>query len=139
MSQITSRAVKSLLAALITLAALLVPTTGTAVADTAGIAAACGDTSGFKRSNLSALPAQASDTVRMIRNNGPWAYPQDNTVFQNREKLLPLCDSGYYREYTVKTPGVSHRGARRVVKGNGNEYFYTADHYASFVLVNINA
>ncbi|MGO1051600.1 ribonuclease domain-containing protein [Crossiella sp. CA198] len=139
MSQITSRAVKTLLAALITLASLLVPVAGSAVADTLSVSAACGDTSGFRRSNLSSLPAQARDTVNLIKKGGPYPYPQDNTVFQNRERLLPLCSAGYYREYTVKTPGVSHRGARRIVKGNANEFFYTADHYRSFVLVNINA
>lgn len=139
MSQITSRAVKTLLAALIMLASLLVPTVGSAAADTLSVSAACGDTSGFTRRNLSSLPAQATDTVNLIKSGGPYPYPQDNTVFQNRERLLPLCRAGYYREYTVKTPGIGHRGARRIVKGSANEYFYTADHYRSFVLVNINA
>jgi ribonuclease T1 len=140
MTNITLRAVKVLFALVIGLVGVAAP----AIAEpgTAGaisIQAACGDTSGFTKVNLSALPSQATDTVRLIQRGGPYPFRQDNTVFQNREKLLPLCSTGYYREYTVKTPGSSTRGARRIVKGNGNEYFYTADHYASFRLVNINA
>ncbi|RZQ64743.1 ribonuclease domain-containing protein [Amycolatopsis suaedae] len=101
----------------------------------AGVQADCGDTSGFRKTPLSQLPSQATDTYNLIRKGGPYPYPQDDTVFQNRERLLPLCASGYYREYTVKTPGSPDRGARRIVKGKGNEFFYTRDHYRSFVLI----
>ncbi|MBN6033446.1 ribonuclease domain-containing protein [Amycolatopsis sp. 195334CR] len=101
------------------------------------VQAECGDTSGFEQSPLDSLPAEASETYDLIQQNGPYPYPQDDTVFQNRERLLPLCDSGYYREYTVETPGSDDRGARRIVKGEGDEYFYTADHYESFVLVTV--
>ncbi|MGC7097453.1 ribonuclease domain-containing protein [Amycolatopsis lurida] len=107
------------------------------VAAPVSVQAECGDTSGFEKSPLDSLPAEASETYDLIQQGGPYPYPQDDTVFQNREKLLPLCDSGYYREYTVETPGSPDRGARRIVKGEGDEYFYTADHYESFVLVTV--
>lgn len=95
----------------------------------------CGDTSGYDTAPLSSLPAQAGDTYDLIRSGGPYPYPQDGTTFQNREQLLPACASGYYAEYTVETPGSSDRGARRIVAGDGGEYFYTADHYESFTLI----
>ncbi|SFB11805.1 Guanyl-specific ribonuclease Sa [Amycolatopsis marina] len=101
--------------------------------------AACGDTSGFEKTPLSALPAEASETYDLIQSDGPFPYPdKDGTVFQNREGLLPDCSSGYYHEYTVPTPGSPDRGARRIVTGEGGEYFYTADHYASFVLIDVD-
>jgi guanyl-specific ribonuclease Sa len=130
MSGITSRAVKVLLSLLLVLA-------GTLVAPSAASAAACGDTSAFRRVALSSLPTQAGDTVRLVQRGGPYPYPQDDQTFYNREGILPTCPTGYYREYTVKTPGISTRGARRIVTGNATPklYFYTADHYATFVLV----
>ncbi|MFE6778995.1 ribonuclease domain-containing protein [Streptomyces sp. NPDC057702] len=83
------------------------------------------------------LPAQAHDTLRLIAKGGPFPYPQDGTVFQNRENLLPQHPRGYYHEYTVKTPGSSDRGARRIVTGERDqEDYYTSDHYRSFKLVN---
>ncbi|RSM85472.1 ribonuclease [Kibdelosporangium aridum] len=135
MTNITLRAVKVLFALVIGLVGVAAP----AGAGQPAIQATCGDTSGFTRVNLSALPSQATDTVRLIQRGGPFPYPQDGTVFQNRERLLPLCSTGYYHEYTVKTPGSSTRGARRIVTGNAGEYFYTSDHYRSFRLVNIRA
>ena len=45
--------------------------------------------------------------------------PKDGTVFGNRERLLPLKERGWYREYTVRTPGSRDRGARRIVKLKG--------------------
>ncbi|MEU4996075.1 ribonuclease [Streptomyces sp. NPDC021622] len=84
----------------------------------------------------SALPSQAHDTLDLIEAGGPYPYPQDGTVFQNREGILPSQSSGYYHEYTVKTPGSPDRGARRIVTGEENqEDYYTADHYESFDLV----
>jgi ribonuclease T1 len=84
----------------------------------------------------SALPAQAHDTLDLIEAGGPYPYPQDGTVFQNREGVLPSQGSGYYHEYTVVTPGSPDRGARRIVTGDkSQEDYYTADHYASFDLV----
>ncbi|GAB3477785.1 ribonuclease domain-containing protein [Amycolatopsis cihanbeyliensis] len=97
----------------------------------------CGDTSGFDRTPLADLPPEATETYDLIRQGGPFPYPQDGTVFQNRERLLPDCSSGYYHEYTVETPGSPDRGARRIVTGEGGEYFYTRDHYASFVLIDL--
>ncbi|MFF7729445.1 ribonuclease domain-containing protein [Streptomyces sp. NPDC008001] len=81
----------------------------------------------------SGLPSQAQDTLRLIDSNGPFPYPKDGTVFSNREGVLPEQDSGYYHEYTVKTPGSPDRGARRVISGEGDhEDYYTQDHYATF-------
>lgn len=72
--------------------------------------------------------------VQLIRAGGPFAYPdKDGSVFGNYERLLPAQARGYYREYTVKTPGISHRGARRIIAGSAAEMFYTRDHYATFV------
>ncbi|MEW2386740.1 ribonuclease [Streptomyces venezuelae] len=85
---------------------------------------------------LSALPSQAHDTLDLIEKGGPYPYPQDGTVFQNREGELPQQSSGYYHEYTVVTPGSDDRGARRIVTGEkSQEDYYTSDHYASFDLV----
>lgn len=81
------------------------------------------------------LPAEARETIRLIDRGGPFPYRQDGSVFQNRERLLPLKPAGYYREYTVRTPGSTDRGARRIVAGAGAELYYTADHYASFMRV----
>jgi len=84
----------------------------------------------------SKLPSQAHDTLDLIKEGGPYPFPQDGTVFQNREGILPAQSSGYYHEYTVITPGSDDRGARRIVTGNKtDEDYYTADHYESFDLV----
>ncbi|WP_092526036.1 ribonuclease domain-containing protein [Amycolatopsis arida] len=100
------------------------------------VAAECGDTTGFRVVPLADLPAEAGETYRLIQRGGPFPYPEkDGSVFANRERLLPLCETGYYREYTVPTPGSPDRGARRIVTGSGGEHFYTADHYRSFVLI----
>jgi guanyl-specific ribonuclease Sa len=140
MSEITSRTVKVLLSLLLVLAGAFTTSTPAVAAESAAVAqAVCGDTSGFRRVALSTLPSQATDTVRLIQRGGPYPYPQDNQTFYNREGILPACSTGYYKEYTVKTPGISTRGARRIVTGNATPklYFYTPDHYASFVLVDI--
>ena len=80
------------------------------------------------------LPPEARDTLRRIEAGGPFAHRQDGSTFQNRERLLPPRPRGYYREYTVETPGSRDRGARRIVAGGDPpvEYFYTDDHYRSF-------
>ncbi|MEU4803515.1 ribonuclease domain-containing protein [Actinosynnema sp. NPDC023587] len=137
MSEITSRARQALLSLLLVLVGSFTAVTPAVAEPVGALQAACGDTSGFRRVALSGLPAQATDTVRLVQRGGPYPYPQDDQTFQNRERILPACSSGYYREYTVKTPGSSTRGARRIVTGNASPrlYFYTADHYASFVLV----
>ncbi|MCS0600100.1 ribonuclease [Streptomyces sp. LP11] len=82
------------------------------------------------------LPSQAHDTLDLIDQGGPFPYDQDGVVFQNREGVLPQQSNGYYHEYTVKTPGSSTRGARRVVTGERSEEdYYTGDHYATFDLI----
>jgi ribonuclease T1 len=78
------------------------------------------------------LPAEARDTLALIRKGGPFPYSRDGTTFFNREGRLPAAGRGYYREYTVPTPGERTRGARRIVAGRGGELYYTADHYRSF-------
>jgi ribonuclease T1 len=80
----------------------------------------------------SALPVEARQTLALIKAGGPFPYAQDGRTFQNREKLLPQRSRGYYREYTVKTPGAKDRGARRIVAGREGELYYTEDHYRSF-------
>ena len=70
--------------------------------------------------------------LALIRKGGPFTYQQDGTPFGNREQLLPKRSHGYYREYTVTTPGSRDRGARRIVAGRGGEFYYTDDHYRSF-------
>ena len=80
------------------------------------------------------LPPEALATLALIQRGGPFPYRKDGTTFQNRERLLPAKPRGYYREYTVPTPGSRDRGARRIVAG-GNPpevFYYTADHYSSF-------
>ncbi|MBE1578971.1 ribonuclease N [Streptomyces sp. WAC 05977] len=95
-----------------------------------------GAESGLPVKPLTGLPPQASDTWKLIQAGGPYPYPRnDDVTFQNREKVLPAKGSGYYREYTVKTPGSPDRGARRLVTGGGKELYYTEDHYKSFVVV----
>jgi ribonuclease T1 len=82
------------------------------------------------------LPAEGRQTIVLIQKGGPFPYPQkDGTVFGNFERRLPKAARGYYREYTVPTPGVRHRGARRIITGSQQEYYYTGDHYKSFALV----
>jgi ribonuclease T1 len=78
------------------------------------------------------LPPEAQQTIVLIAEEGPFPYRQDGTVFQNREELLPRKTSGYYREYTVITPGSSDRGARRIIVGAEGELYYSGDHYNSF-------
>lgn len=80
------------------------------------------------------LPPEALDTLALIEAGGPFPYRQDGATFQNRERRLPERARGYYREYTVETPGSPDRGARRIVAGGDPpaEFFYTDDHYASF-------
>lgn len=78
------------------------------------------------------LPAEARDTLRIIKQGGPFAYERDGAVFKNYERVLPKRARGYYREYTVKTPGSRNRGARRIVCGPLPECYYTADHYQTF-------
>ena len=85
---------------------------------------------------LTELPPQARKTYALIKDGGPFAHDKDGTVFGNRERMLPQARRGYYREYTVRTPGARDRGARRIVCGGPvqtpDACYYTNDHYASF-------
>jgi len=82
------------------------------------------------------LPDAGRKTYELIRLGGPFPHEKDGTVFGNRERQLPASQRGYYREYTVRTPGAHTRGARRIVCGGPartpHACYYTADHYASF-------
>jgi len=80
------------------------------------------------------LPAEALATIELIQQGGPFPYRQDGKTFGNREGLLPEEARGYYREYTVPTPGAPDRGARRIVTGGSppSSWYYTDDHYRSF-------
>lgn len=86
--------------------------------------------------SVAELPRQGAETYRLIQQGGPFPYEKDGTVFGNRERLLPAQKRGYYREYTVPTPGARNRGKRRIVCGGApttpDACYYTADHYASF-------
>ena len=86
--------------------------------------------------SISGIPAQGIQTYALIARGGPFPYEKDGAVFGNRERLLPINSRGYYREYTVSTPGLNHRGTRRIVCGGKprepDACYYTADHYASF-------
>ena len=82
------------------------------------------------------LPPEAVETIDLIWSDGPYPFDKDDTTFGNREGLLPDKSRGYYREYTVVTPGLDHRGARRIVAGADGELYYTDDHYESFAWVN---
>ena len=78
------------------------------------------------------LPAEAIETIALIRKGGPFPYDRDGAAFGNREKLLPARERGWYREYTVRTPGERSRGARRIVAGRDGTLYYSDDHYRSF-------
>jgi ribonuclease T1 len=82
--------------------------------------------------SLGQLPHEARQTLALIKAGGPFPSTKDGTVFGNREGQLPKRNRGYYREYTVKTPGAKDRGARRIVAGVPGEYYYTDDHYKTF-------
>ena len=89
---------------------------------------------------LTGLPPQGQEVMEQIRQGGPFRYEKDGTVFGNRERQLPSQKRGYYREYTVPSPGLSHRGAKRIVCGGQkprapDACFYTEDHYSSFRLI----
>jgi ribonuclease T1 len=83
------------------------------------------------------LPTEAQAVGRAIRSGGPFTYSNDGVVFFNREHILPAAPRGFYREYTVATPGAHDRGARRIVCGGTPPTapvvcYYTIDHYATF-------
>ncbi|WP_329276683.1 ribonuclease domain-containing protein [Streptomyces sp. NBC_00691] len=98
---------------------------------TAGASAPTG-TSGLPTVRAADLPPEARKTLGLIARGGPYPYAKDGAVFGNFERLLPREQRGYYREYTVRTPGERDRGARRIVTGRGGEIYWTDDHYESF-------
>jgi ribonuclease T1 len=118
----------------------------------AAVVYARGELSSQRDVRLQELPAEAHRTLALIRLGGPFPFDRDGITFGNYEKHLPARPRGHYREYTVITPGLSHRGARRIVVGcerqrgaggqagplrlpqcrDGGEFYYTADHYRSF-------
>ncbi len=102
----------------------------------AGRSSLSGATAGPGEILVSQLPREAQATLTLILKGGPYPYEKDGTVFGNREGLLPKQRRGYYTEYTVRTPNVNHRGARRIVAGGAAgrlvEFYYTDDHYQSF-------
>ncbi|HET8627935.1 MAG TPA: ribonuclease domain-containing protein [Thermomicrobiales bacterium] len=103
------------------------PTATRTVAPTRGRAA-----DGLPTIALAQLPPEAQETIRLIDRGGPFPYSRDGITFSNREGLLPPEPDGYYREYTVVTPGSADRGARRIVAGRDGALYYSDDHYTSF-------
>ncbi len=106
------------------------PSATTAVASTVRTAPP-----GMAAMDLGALPPEAAAVIDLIDAGGPFPFAQDGATFENREGLLPARPRGYYREYTVPTPGSEDRGARRVVTGRDGEMYWTADHYDSFAWI----
>ena len=101
----------------------------------APVALARGDApgkTGMQEIAAAELPTEARKTLEAIRKGGPFPYERDGASFGNFEKRLPVKGRGYYQEFTVRTPGASNRGARRIVAGKGGELYYTDDHYQSF-------
>jgi ribonuclease T1 len=86
----------------------------------------------IKEIAIEELPDEAGTTLRSIEKGGPFPYQRDGAVFGNFERRLPSKRRGYYREFTVATPGRRDRGARRIVVGENGECYYTEDHYRTF-------
>ncbi|HWJ09216.1 MAG TPA: ribonuclease domain-containing protein [Nocardioides sp.] len=96
-------------------------------------APAARDEDGIAYVDLADLPPEAAETVALVDAGGPFPYPgKDGSTFGNFEGVLPDRERGYYAEYTVETPGLDHRGARRIIAGDGGELYWTEDHYVSF-------
>lgn len=100
-----------------------------------GLRAGSRDAGGLKVVELASLPKQAATTYDLVVAGGPFPYEQDGSTYNNFNRVLPKQARGYYSEYTVTTPGRKSRGARRIVHGSGCEFFYTSDHYDSFVRI----
>ena len=97
------------------------------------------NTTGISSIALEKLPPEAKVTLQLIQKGGPFPFPQkDGTIFRNFERHLPNAPRGYYREYTVPTPGERTRGARRIVAGQRKEYYYTSDHYNTFSRIQLS-
>ncbi|MET3904918.1 ribonuclease domain-containing protein [Paenarthrobacter sp. 4246] len=111
------------------------PSTTPAPGSASSSAAAVANPSTLPTINASQLPKEARQTLALIAKGGPYPYREDNGNFGNFEGLLPKKTSGFYKEYTVSTPGESHRGARRIVVGKDSAKYYTPDHYQSFKFI----
>jgi ribonuclease T1 len=85
--------------------------------------------------DIGELPGEARQTIALIKKGGHYPYKKDGAVFGNFEHRLPLHERGYYKEFTVRSPGVRDRGARRIILGRAGELYYTDDHYETFRLV----
>jgi len=99
-------------------------------------------TSTVDRATVSIDPVEAGEVKRLldrIAAGGPFLHRKDGAVFRNAERRLPQQSSGYYHEFTVETPGSSDRGARRVIRGNGGELYYSNDHYRTFKRIDAGA
>lgn len=108
------------------------PSVSSSVSTLAPTQSAVDPESGLRWISQAELPHQALQTLQLIESGGPYPYDRDGVTFENREGLLPAHPAGYYREFTVETPGSDDRGARRIVVGDGGEWYYTDDHYDSF-------
>lgn len=122
------------------LAALVLVTVGIRMVQARSTLSAPAGTPSATTVALDGLPAQGVKVLTLVRQGGPFPFEKDGTVFGNRERQLPSQKRGYYREYTVPTPGLSHRGARRIVCGGQQPIkpdacYYSGDHYASFRLI----
>ncbi|WP_311214961.1 MULTISPECIES: ribonuclease domain-containing protein [unclassified Arthrobacter] len=107
------------------------PEPGFATSSTAAVA----NPSTLPTINASQLPKEARQTLALIAKGGPYPYDRDGVNFGNFEGLLPKKSGGFYKEYTVPTPGESDRGARRIIVGKDAAKYYTADHYESFKFI----
>jgi ribonuclease T1 len=104
---------------------------GSSVPEAASLAPASATTD-LPTMTVGQLPPEGVETLRLIKDGGPFPYSKDGSTFQNREGILPSQPKGFYQEYTVETPGSDDRGARRIIGGDDGSRFYTDDHYASF-------
>ncbi len=102
---------------------------------TAGATPAVANPSSLPAINASQLPKEARQTLALIAKGGPYPYDRDGVNFGNFEGLLPKKSGGFYKEYTVPTPGESDRGARRIIVGKDSAKYYTPDHYESFKFI----
>ena len=134
MGRIAWRRIGLAILAIVSVACAL-PVADPATAGPAGASGVPRAPAGMPVVSLGDLPPEAADTVALILDGGPFPYRQDGAVFENREGLLPEQPSGFYREYTVPTPGEDDRGARRIVAGADGSLYWTADHYDSFAWI----
>ncbi|MFJ4228574.1 ribonuclease domain-containing protein [Paenarthrobacter nicotinovorans] len=112
-----------------------VPTSTAAVSGKTAAPPVVENPSGLPSINASQLPKEARQTLALIAKGGPYPYDRDGVNFGNFEGLLPKKPGGFYKEYTVPTPGESDRGARRIIVGKDAAKYYTPDHYESFAFI----